>query len=294
MPAFLQKIKFSSLHPNFIGALWMLGSVFFYLSSYAILKFAGETLPSIQLVFIRSIFQMLVVLPVIIHIGFGTMKSKNIFNYACRLIFGVTNIVLSFYAFTKLDFAISTSLVYTRPLFTIVLAALFLRENVGWKRGLATLVGFIGILIVLDPGAMGLSLAEIAALLSAFFIAVTYIFIQKLSQTENHFAMLMWFGIGCTVTTLYPALLVWQPVSIKMYFIIFIIAGSATAAQYCIIRAYQVGRSTIISPLEYLQIPLSVVIGLIFFSEKPTIHFAVGSCLIILTNLYILHKRAGD
>lgn len=294
MTDFPLKIKFSSLHPNFIGALWMLGSVFFYLLSYATLKFAGETLPSIQILFIRSLFQMLVVLPIIMHIGFRRMKSKNIFNYACRLIFGIINIVLSFYAFTKLDFAISTSLVYTRPLFTIVLAALFLRENVGWKRGIATFFGFIGILIVLNPGAMGLSLAEISALASAFFIAVTYIFIQKLSRTENHFAMLMWFGIGCSIATFYPAVAVWQPVSTKMYFVIFTIAAAATAAQYCIIRAYQVGKSTVISPLEYLQIPFSVVIGLIFFKEEPTIHFAIGSGLIILTNLYILRKRAGD
>lgn len=294
MPDFFQKIKFSSLHPDFIGALWMLGNVFFYLLSYATLKFAGETLPSIQIVFIRSIFQMLIVLPVIFHIGFHRMKSKNIFNYACRIIFGITNIILSFYAFTKLNFAVSTSLVYTRPLFTILLAALFLHENVGWKRGVATFFGFIGILIVLNPGSMGLSLAEIAALSSAFFIAVTYIFIQKLSRTENHFAMLMWFSIGCSAATFYPAMAVWVPVSTKMYFIIFIIAASATAAQYCVIRAYQVGKSTVISPLEYLQIPLSVIIGLIFFSEEPTLHFATGSCLIILTNFYILRKRAGD
>lgn len=294
MQKFLQKIQVSNIHPNIIGAFWMLCSVLFFLTSYGTVKFAGTALPSIQIVFCRSFFQMLVVLPFMMRVGFKKMKTKNVKNYFFRLTFGITNIILSFYAFTKLDFAISTALTYTRPLFTIVLAAIFFRESVGFKRGIATIIGFIGIIVVLNPGPLGLTTAELAALTSSFFIAVTHIFIQKLSRTENHVAMIMWFGVAAFLVTMYPAIRVWEPMTARMVFVTFIIAASATAAQYSVIRAYQVAKATVVSPLEYLQIPLSALVGFMFFSESPTIRFAIGSLIIISASFYILRQRVGD
>ncbi|MBR1777038.1 MAG: DMT family transporter [Alphaproteobacteria bacterium] len=290
----VQKIRKLSVHPNLIGALWLLGSVVLFQISYSIVKLASENLSSIQIVFLRSLFQMLLILPFIAKLGFRVMKTRQYKNYTCRLLFGVTNIVLTFYAYKHMNLATATSIVFTRPLFTIPLAVLMLKEQVGWKRGFATLIGFIGVLIVLNPGPMGLSTAEIAALLASFSLALTYIFIQRLSYTENHLAMLMYFGIACCVLTAYPAYCLWEPFGLQTLGCIFVIAATATAAQYCIIRGYQVGKTTVISPIDYLQIPLSAFIGWCFFHETLSLHFAVGVIIIIAASLYILKRSDGE
>lgn len=290
----VQKIRKISVHPNFIGALWLLGSVVLFQISYSTVKLTSEKLSSVQIVFLRSLFQMLLILPFVIKLGVRVMKTRQYKNYTCRLLFGVTNIVLTFYAYKHMDLATATSIVFTRPLFTIPLALVMLKETIDWKRGGATLIGFIGVLIVLNPGPMGLSMAEIAALSASFSLALTYIYIQRLSYTENHLAMLMYFGIACCVLTAYPAYRFWEPFGLKTLFVVFFIAATATAAQYCIIRGYQVGKATVISPIDYLQIPLSALIGWSFFHETLSLHFAVGVIIIIASSLYILKHKAGD
>lgn len=294
MPKCFQKIKFSSLHPNIIGALWLVVSVILFQISYSTVKFTGEKLSAVQIAFVRSLFQMLIVLPFIMKLGFGVMKTRQYLNYAGRLTCGVANIIVTFYAYSHMHLATATSIVFTRPLFTIPLAAVFLKEKVGWKRSLATALGFGGIVLVLNPGPMGLTLPEIAALSASFSLAVTYIFIQKLSRTENHCAMLMYFGMASCLFTAYPAALLWVPFGMKTLFCLFVIAATATAGQYCIIRAYQVGKSTVISPIDYLQIPLSALIGKFLFGETLSLHFLLGVTIIIITSLYVLKKRTGD
>ena len=285
------KIKNLSFHPNLIGALWLCASVILFQISYSLVKFTSENLSSVQIVFLRSLFQMLLILPFILKLGFGVMKTHQYKNYTCRLLFGVLNIVLTFYAYKHMHLATATSIIFTRPLFTIPLAAIMLKERVGWKRSLATVIGFI---IVLNPGPMGLSIAETAALAGSFSLALTYIYIQRLSYTENHLTMLMYFGIACCALTVYPAYLFWTPFGLQTLFFLFLIAATATGGQYCVIRAYQVGKSTVISPIDYLQIPLSALLGWLMFHETLSLHFIIGVIIIITTSVYILKRSPDD
>ena len=290
----VQKIRNYSLSPNIKGALWLLGSVVLFQISYSLVKVTGQNIPSVQIVFLRSLFQMAIVLPFVWKAGFRTMKTKQYRNYACRLIFGTANIVLTFFAFTHMPLAGATSLVFTRSLFTIPLAAIMLKERAGWARGIATVVGFVGVLIVLDPGPVGIGKAETAALFASFLLALTYIYIQRLSKTESHPAMLMYFGIACFVLTVFPAYCVWVPVGAKTWLGVFAVAATATSAQYCVIRGYQIGKATVISPTDYLQIPLAAIIGRFLFGETLSLHFTVGVIIIIVASLYILKRRNED
>ncbi|MBR1945296.1 MAG: DMT family transporter [Alphaproteobacteria bacterium] len=294
MPNVVQKINKISLSPNLTGALWLLASVVLFQISYSAVIYASEELSSFQLVFLCCLFQMLLILPFVCKQGISIMKTRQYKNYTCRLLFGVTNIVLTFYAYKHLHLATATSIVFTRSLFTIPLAALLLKERAGWKRSIATVLGFIGVLIILNPGPVGLSLPEAAALGASFFLALTYLYIQKLSRTENHLAMLMYFGLACCILTAYPTYNLWVPFGLKTLFCIFIIAATATAAQYCVIRAYQVGKATVISPIDYLQIPLSALIGWFLFGEALSLHFVIGVTIIITTSVYILKRKEGD
>ena len=288
MPNVVQKIRNRSFSPDVTGALWLLGAVVLFQISYTSVKLVSQNLASVQIVFLRGLLQTALVLPFIFKAGIGVLKTRQYKNYACRLIFGVINIVLTFYVYGKLPLAVATSIVFTRPLFMIPLAIILLKEYIGWKKGIAALLGFAGVLIILKPKPTGLNMAETAAVFAAFFLALTYIYIQKLSRTESHAAMLFYFGLACCVLTAYPACRVWKPLETADLAGVFVMAVSAAAAQYCIIRGYQAGTATVISPIDYLQIPLSVLIGHFLFHETLSLHFLSGVAIIIATSVYIL------
>lgn len=294
MDKWFQKKGKTSLNSDFIGALWLLGAIFLFQASYSSVKYVSRSLSSVQIAFLRSTLQGLILIPVMCRVGWGKMKSTHVKEYFFRLTFGTGNIILAFYAFGHMNYATANALIYTRPLFTIVLAAFLLNERAGVRRCLATIAGFAGVFVILNPDGIGLSAAELSALGSAVLLALTYIYIQKLSRTENHAAMLMWFAVVCSSYTCVPAILNWSPVSAGVAGLMVFTAATATGGQYCVIRAYQAGRATVISPLDYFQIPLSAAIGFLFFGETASWRFAAGALLIIAANLYILKEKRKD
>lgn len=294
MEKWFQKNQKSTIDSDVKGALWLLGSIFLFQASYSAVKYVGTSLPSVQIAFLRSSLQGLFLLPVMCVVGWGKMKSAHVKDYFFRLTFGTGNILLAFYAFGHMNFAAANTLIYTRPLFTIVFAALMLGEKAGPKRSVATAVGFLGAFVILKPDGMGVSLAEASALGSAVLLALTYIYIQKLSHTENHAAMLMWFAVACSAYTSVPAFMYWKPVDAATAGVMVFTAFAATVAQYCVIRAYQAARATVISPLDYLQIPLSAAAGYFIFGETASWRLVGGAFLIIGANLYILKGKRKD
>ncbi|MCQ2965678.1 MAG: DMT family transporter [Alphaproteobacteria bacterium] len=275
---------------NVIGALWMIASVVLFQAMYTTVKYCGVQLSAIQMTFVRSWFQMLILMPLLFKYGFHIMKTKQYKNYTFRLFFGVSNIVSSFYAFSKIQMATATALSFTSPLFNIIMAYLILREKAGINKTVATCLGFVGTLIVLNPS-VGISVPELSALLAAFTLAVTYIYVQKLSHTEHPVAMLMYFGIACFVLTIYPAITHWTPMSAQTYFHVFMIALESTVAQYCVIQAYKIAKTTVVSPLNYLQIPISALIGYFMYQETIDMRFVIGVLIILITSFYVVQKK---
>lgn len=275
---------------NIVGALWMIASVVLFQAMYTTVKYCGVQLSAIQMTFVRSWFQMLILLPLLFKFGFHILKTKQYKNYAFRLCFGVSNIILTFYAFSKIQMATATALSFTSPLFNILLAYLILREKAGINKTIATCLGFVGTLIVLNPS-VGISVSELCALGAAFALAVTYIYVQKLSHTEHPVAMLMYFGMACFILTSYPAITHWTPMSAETYFHVFMIALESTLAQYCVIQAYKVAKTTVVSPLNFLQIPISALIGYFVYQETIDIRFVIGVLIILATSFYVVQKK---
>lgn len=287
----MKKSVLTSLNPNIVGAIWMIGSIVSFLISNAFIKVAGKDLPTCQMVFLRTFFQTLILLPFVVREGFDVMYSKNVKNYIFRIGFGILSLFFMFFAFAHAPFATATSLVFTRPLFTIVVAFVLLNEKVGWGRAVATIIGFFGILIVVQPKNFSFSLGEIAGLCSAFFLSLTHIYIQKLSRTEKHLSILIWFTVvSCSVMAV-PSAVNWVPPSVENILCAVSIALFATMGQYCVIKAYQVGKMTVVSPLEYLQLLFSAVVGFVFFDETVTWRFMIGALIIVSAGFYIVRKK---
>jgi len=260
-------------------------------------KMLGGQMHPFEIAFFRCLFGLAAIVPFVMTSGGTGLKTDRPWLYALRCAIGVTTILANFYSLTNLPLATAVAVSFTKPLFMLVLAGMFLGEIVGWQRGLATAVGFFGVIVLLHPNTMGsmdqrFILGTLAAVYAAFAMAVVLVLVKKLSVTEQPVTLLFWFTLASAAGTSAPALAVWQmPTLVQMAWLV-AVGVLASAAQYCIFRAYQIGEATVVSPVDYTQLLWAGVIGNIFFAEAPDSSMLAGAVLIIASTFYILRHGA--
>lgn len=280
-----------NLSGNVLGAIWMLFAALFFTGVNVFVKQVGRDLHFFQLVFFRCLLQFIILSPFLFRHGIKLMATDKIRLYFIRLSFGIGSMMMLFYAITNIPLGMAVSITFSRSLFMILFAIPFLGETVNWHKGLATLAGFIGVVIVMRPDTTGLSLPVIAALATAVSIALTYIFIKKLAATENPIAMMLWFSMSGALVAFTPSVINWQPVSIDDVLFMALAALFGCIAQFCTIRAYYHGEATVVGPFDYFQILFAGIAGFFFFTETPDIWTVVGSVIIVVSTIYILRKK---
>ncbi|MEQ9111982.1 MAG: DMT family transporter [Rhodospirillaceae bacterium] len=277
---------------NLRGAIWMLGSVVLFSATAVLIKLAGQTLHTFEIVFFRCVFGMLVVIPLLMKSGMGALRIRKPGLHLIRVTCAVIGMSSGFYAVANLELATAISLNFTRPLFMIILAAVFLREFVRWRRGLATAVGFIGVLIMVEPGSMVIEPAILAGLLAALAVGGALVTVKLIVPYDAPVTIMLSFSIGTVVISAIPAALVWQPPSQSDLMLLMGLGICASMGQYCLIRAFAIGEATLMSPIDYLQIILGTGAGLLIFNERPGIATFIGAAVIVASTLYIVMRGA--
>jgi drug/metabolite transporter (DMT)-like permease len=177
-------------------------------------------------------------------------------------------------------------------LFLIVLAVFFLGEAVRWRRWLATVCGFAGVVMILRPDVGAFNDAAWAALAAAFLMACVIIIIKRMSETERPLTMLAWFSITSCIVTGAAALPVWATPTLEQLAMLAAVGVVGTIGQYCVLRAYRLAEATIVVPFDYFQIPIAWALGFFLFAEKPSWLTLAGAVVIAGSTLYILLREA--
>lgn len=279
------------LTPNIRGALWMLLGVLFFSAMSVIIKILGPSLGSPMIAFFRTLFGLVVVLPFALRLGLSGLKTQRMSLHLGRGIFGASGMMCAFYAITMLPLADAIALSFTRPLFLIVLAVLFLGEVVRARRWTATAVGFIGVVVMMRPST-DMEAASFIALSGALLVAVAIVFVKKLSVTERPSVLLFYFGIISSLVTLGPALLFWRDPSTPQLVALLAVGALAASGQTCVIRGLAVGEATAVSPFDYARILLAAVIGYVLFGEVPDVWTWVGAGIVVTASIYIAQREA--
>lgn len=282
------------LSPNHRGALWMLAAGLGFTLNGTLVKTLGQQgLDAYQIAFFRSLVGLVVVLPLLWRIGFSRLKSRHPWLHVFRVIFGAGAMVCGFYALTRLPLADVTALSFTTPLFATVLAVIFLREPVRWRRWSATALGFLGVLVMVRPGAGAFDPAAIVALGMAFGIAAALVLVKRLPMGESQIAMLFYFGVGSVIVTAGPAAAVWQPPSGSQYLLLVAMGLLGLGSQAMMIRAFRIGEASFVAPFDYGKLLAAGLLGFFVFAEVPDFWTLVGAAIIIGATLYIAHREAA-
>ncbi len=288
------------LSPNHRGALWMIAaSLGFTVNSAMVKTLVGghEELGGLdvfQVAFARALFSFALVLPFLLRAGPGALRTRHPGIQGLRAFSGAAAMICGFYAVGQLPLADFTALSFTQPLFVTMLAVLILGEVVRWRRWLATAVGFVGVLIMVRPGAATFDPAALVALTSVFGLALAVNLVKLLPAGESHTTLLTYFCLMSLGITALPALLYWTPPSLAQWGLLAAVGSLGVVSQAMIIRAYRAGEASFVAPFDYLKLILAGLIGFIFFSELPGLWTLVGAAVIVGAAFYIARREAAQ
>ncbi len=283
----------STLPKNIQGAFWLGSSVFAFTAMAGLAKYLGNDFHAFQISFFRSFFSLIVISPFLIRAGAaqGGVKTKVPFLQIVRGTVSALGIMMGFYAIVNLPLADAQAIRFSSSLFLVPLAAIFLKEKIGFRRTLAALVGFTGVLIMLDPGG-DYSFASFMALGAAIAFAFAAILVNIVSKYDEPVTLMFYSNIISVLIMIIPALMFWVTPNFDQFILIFIMAICASIAHNFFIRAYAVGEASVIAPIDYIRLLFSAVVDFLIFGIIFGLNTLIGSAIIILTSLYILRREA--
>lgn len=277
----------AKLPGNLRGALWiLLGSLGFSAMAVCI-KLVGQTMQVWEMVALRSAIALAVLSPALWRAGPGVLRSAYPGAHLLRSALGLGGIVSFFFAVTHLELALATTLGFTRTLFVIVLALLFLGERIRWRRTLATLVGFAGVLVCVQPGASSFEPWTLAGLSAALFSAGVAVSVKRLTRTDSPLTIMVWTYLLMGFMAAVPAAFVWHTPSWEELALVAASAVFSTWGQSCMVYGLRAGEATVVTPFEYTRLLYAALFGFLLFGELPASSTWLGGTIIVVATVYI-------
>jgi drug/metabolite transporter (DMT)-like permease len=275
--------------------LMILGAAATFAMAAAMVKSLRGAIPLAEVVLCRNLFAIPALLPLLLRHGWRALRTQYPLGHVSRIAFGLGGMFGSFYGYVHLPLATVTALNFTMPLFLTLLSVPLLGERVGPRRLAAVLVGFGGVLLMVQPwdGRAGEALfATIAVLGAALAWALAMISIRKLGERgESGVSIVLWFAIGSAVVAGALALPVWVwPTPFQWAMLIGTGLVSALA-QVLMTEAYRRGEPTLIAPFEYSGILWTSLLGALVWEELPDGWDFAGIAVLVGAGLYIWHRE---
>jgi len=281
----------SVLTPNVRGVLWMLLAVCALTGMFAVAKHLTVTLPVEEVSMFRMLMSLLFYIPWLIRYGFGALRTERPFAHFWRAFFGATSLLCGVYAIHLMLLADATVLLFTIPLWSILMAALMLGERIRIRRSLATVIGFIGVVVIVQPQG-GVEPAALIALLGAVLASCAITTMKNLTRTEPSDRIVFYFLLYGTLLLAIPAAFVWRmPTPVEWGWLV-LLGFFGSSGQYFLTRAYAAGEMTVVAPLDFLRIIIAGVIGYVLFGEVPETRAFVGAAIVVSACAYIVRREA--
>ena len=253
-------------------------------------ELAGQ-IPAMELVFFRNVIALIVLVPIVMKQGVGLPSKSQIPVYALRVFFAYSAMVLLFYALARMPIADVYALQYTIPLFTILLAVIVLKQHADAHSWGACFVGFLGTLIVMRPGIIGITLASLAALTTAFMHAGSNTTIKILARRDNPEVITLWTNFGMLPLALIPTLFLWVTPTASQWPLVIGIGVVSSIGGYCFTRSVSAADARIVQPFQFSRMIFAAAIGWIMFSELPDLWTWIGAVVIFAASYYIVYRE---
>lgn len=271
-------------------AVWCaLGAAFTFSIMFGLIKMLGSGYPAGETLFCRSFFALLPLLPLVARQGgLAVFKTRHPWHHVLRSTIGLISAFWCIESLKLLPLSEATSIFYSAPLITTVVAVPLLKERVSFAKVLAVITGFFGVIVILNPHANSNFLGFLMALGSAVFSSLVAIELRKMGQTEKSITIVVYFMLACSLAGLMTMPFHFVMPDAHDALILLGVGGIGGLAQICMTEAYHRAPASMVAPLGYTSLIWAAIIDMLMFDKIPTLTTCLGALLIAGSGVFVV------
>ena len=279
------------LNNNQFAILLIIISIIFGTLMGTFIKLAQEELNVFTTGFLRFFFGFLIITPYILKTKFAVFSTKNLKIHILRSALNLPAMLLGFAALAMLPLEKMTAIHFIVPIIVTILAVIFLKEKIYLYRSIALVMGFLGMLIILRPGIIDISIGIYMALISSLIWSVVIILTKKVSKDDSAITILSHQYVYMSLFSFPLVIYFWDQPSLKTIIFILCAAMSGTILHIALNHAYKLVDVTMTQPYSFLGLVVSSIIGYFVFSDKPDFYTWLGASVIFCGVLLISYRE---
>lgn len=273
------------------GAVLLALSALLFSCMGVLIREASATVNNENIVFFRNIVGVIFFLPLLLVKGFRPFKTQRLKSHLMRTSYGLAAMYCFFYAIAHLPLADAMLFTYSAPVFTPIIAYLWLKEPLTKRMLIFSVLGLVGVILVAKPSDALFSSLSLVGLAASLLAATAFVSIREMSDTEPAYRMVFYFALFSSLISAIPLLWAWQPLDGDQLILLCAAGLLAALAQIIMSRAYSLAPPGLIGPVAYLAIVFAGLFSLILWGEVPDLTSVFGAVLIFSVSLLAVFWR---
>ena len=282
---------FSTRHRNLRGITWLMLALPCFQSMNVMLRHVAADLPPVETMFFRNLFGFIILLPLLLR-NPSVLRTRQLGMNALRGLTHLGGMVAWVYALTLIPLATAAALVFSTPVFVAIGAVLFFGERPGGQRWVAIGLGFVGVLIIMQPGVEAISLGALVVLGASVFQGAAKMMVKLIVRTDSTMSAVFHLNLQMALFGLVPTIIFWRTPTLAHLGWFALMAAVGTVAHYALTRAIEHADFTALQPFEFVQLAWAALLGYAFFAEIPANHVLLGGAVIIAATSWMVHHEA--
>ena len=256
------------------------------------MKFLSNDLNTFITCFYRCLLGLILILPFVAKNKFQALKSNNMKLQFSRSMINIISMICWFSALGMMQLEKATALGFTTPLFTTVLAVIFLGEIIRIHRTAALALGFVGILVIIRPGYIPFEYSTLLMLIASLSFSFVLIFVKRLSTIDTNLTIIFYHLLFMTPVFFIISLFFWEPITFNQLLIFIIMGIAGLLSHWCMTQSLKMSDTTFVMPLQFTKLIWVSLIGLFIFSETPDFWTWIGGVIIFVSVIYITYRES--
>ena len=255
-------------------------------------KYVSNDMNTFIICFYRCIIGLILILPFVAKNKFQALKSNNIKLQFSRSMINIISMICWFSALGMMQLEKATALGFTTPLFTTILAVIFLGEIIRIHRTAALALGFIGILVIIRPGYIPFEYSTLIMLIASLTFSFVLIFVKRLSAIDTNLTIIFYHLLFMTPVFFIISLFFWEPITWNQLLIFIIMGTAGLLSHWCMTQSLKMSDTTFVMPLQFTKLIWVSLIGFFIFSETPDFWTWIGGVIIFVSVIYITYRES--
>ena len=270
--------------------LLILASFVFSLMALMI-KLLGQQLHITQILLLRQIGMVIMVAPAILRNFPGSLRTARPGLHLMRMLCALVAMLFGFTAVINMPLADATGIFFAKSFFVTVFAVFFLAETVGVYRWSAVLIGFVGVMIMLQPGTENYSIYGLASLVGAAGAAAVMILLRLLSRSDSADTIMIYGSLSVGLAMTLPGIYFWQQPTASEWLLLAALAVVSYFGQKCNIFAYKYGEASLLASLDYVRLLWATLLGFLIFDQFPGMPTWFGAAIVIAAAIFTIYRE---